>query len=83
VSDDGADPDDTAVVQAAVAAAEDVIFSAYGRSAIRDLDVTVHFGAGQLEVDVYLDAADDPAAEQVADDAALAAREAGDDLLEP
>ena len=76
------DPDDEAVVEAAVAAAEDVVFSAYGRSTIRDLDVTVRFEDGVLEVDVYLHVPDDPDAERVADEAALAARAAVDDLLE-
>ncbi|MFB6354527.1 MAG: DUF3194 domain-containing protein [Halobacteriales archaeon] len=75
-------PDDAAVVRAAVDAAEDVIFSRYDRSTIRDLDVTVHFDDGQLAVDVYLDVPDDPEAERVADDAALAARGAVDALLE-
>ena len=79
---EGADVDDEAVVEAAVAAAEDVVFSAYGRSTIRDLDVTVRFDAGVLEVDVYLHVPDDPEAERVADEAARAARGAVDDLLE-
>jgi hypothetical protein len=74
-------PDDEAVVEAAVDAAEDVIFSAYARSDIRDLDVTVHFEDAVLEVDVYLNVPDDEA-ERVADDAALAARSAVDELLE-
>lgn len=73
--------DDEAVVEAAVDAAEDVIFSAYSRSDIRDLDVTVHFEDAVLEVDVYLNVPDDEA-ERVADDAALAARSAVDELLE-
>ena len=73
-------PPDEAVVEAAVEAAEDVIFSAYARSSIRDLDVNVAFADGRLDVDVYLDADGD--AERVADDAALAARAAVDDLFE-
>ena len=73
-------PTDEAVVEAAVAAAEDVIFSAYGRSELRDLDVNVAFADGRLDVDVYLDADGD--ADRVADDAALAARAAVDDLLD-
>ncbi|MDZ7701852.1 MAG: DUF3194 domain-containing protein [Halobacteriales archaeon] len=73
-------PEDDAVVQAAVDAAEDVIFSAYSRAELRDLDVAVAFEDGLLEVDVYLDADGD--AERVADDAALAARDAVDELLE-
>ena len=73
------DPDDDAVVQAAASAAENVVFSRYSQSEVRDVDVTVTFEDGQLEVDVYLDAPGD--AEQVAEDAVLAARRAADDLL--
>ncbi|PSP86708.1 DUF3194 domain-containing protein [Halobacteriales archaeon QS_4_66_20] len=73
------DPDDEAVVQAAASAAENVVFSRYSQSELRDVDVTVTFEDGQLDVDVYLDAPGD--AEQVAEDAVLAARRAADDLL--
>ncbi len=79
----GDEPDAETVVRTAAEAAEDVVFSRYRRSAVRDLDVSVTFEAGVLEVDVYLDAPDegtDP--ERVADDAALAAREAVDELFE-
>jgi hypothetical protein len=77
-------PDDDEVVEAAATAATDVVFSRYSHSVVRDLDVTVQFEDERLEVDVYLDVADDAAAdpERVADDAALAARAAADDLLE-
>ncbi|MFA9415308.1 DUF3194 domain-containing protein [Natrinema sp. HArc-T2] len=73
------------VVQTASDAAEGYVFSQYKQSAVRDLDVTVTFEDGVLEVDVYLnvpegDAEADP--EQVADDAALAARQAVDELFE-
>ncbi|WP_159903366.1 DUF3194 domain-containing protein [Salinirussus salinus] len=80
-TDDGtAEPSDDEVVRAAAQAAEDVVFSRYDRAAVRDLDVTVTFEDGVLEVDVYLDAeGGDP--DRVADDAALAARGAADDLL--
>ena len=82
-SDADDDPtSDEAVVAAAVEAAEDVIFSRYSTSEIRDLDVTVHFEDGRLEVDVYLNAPGADDAERVADDAALAAQSAVDDLLE-
>ena len=73
---------DETVVETAAAAAEDVVFSRFDRSTVEDLDVTVTFEDGILEVDVYLDAPDgraDP--DRVADDAALAARGAVDDLL--
>lgn len=75
-----AGPSNDEVVQTAAQAAEDVVFSRYDRAAVRDLDVTVMFEDGLLEVDIYLDAdGGDP--DQVADDAALAARGAADNLL--
>ena len=80
-----ADPSDEEVVRVAAEAAEGLVFSRYKQSAVRDLDVTVTFEEGVLEVDVYLnvpDAEDDSEPERVADDAALAAREAVDDLFE-
>jgi len=76
------DPTDEEVVQTAAEAAESVVFSRLDRSAVADLDVTVTFEDGILEVDVYLNAPDasgDP--DRVADDAALAARGAVDDLF--
>ncbi|WP_226041010.1 DUF3194 domain-containing protein [Natrinema sp. DC36] len=76
------EPSDETVVQTAADAAEGVIFSQYKQSDVRDYDVTVVFEDGVLEVDVYLNAPDDEAnPDQVADDAALAAREAVDDLF--
>ncbi|WP_440765440.1 DUF3194 domain-containing protein [Natronorubrum sp. DTA7] len=78
------EPTDDEVVQTASDAAEGYVFSQYKQSAVRDLDVTVTFEEGVLEVDVYLNAPeteDGPDAEQVADDAALAAREAVDELF--
>ncbi len=77
------DPDDDEVVQTAAAAAENVVFSRFSRSDVEDFDVTVSFEEGILEVDVYINASggtEDP--DRVADDAALAARGAVDDLLE-
>ncbi|WP_415380655.1 DUF3194 domain-containing protein [Halosimplex sp. TS25] len=79
-SDEG--PSDETVVQTAAEAAENVVFSRFDRSSVDDLDVTVTFEDGILEVDVYLNAPDasgDP--DRVADDAALAARGAVDDLF--
>ena len=78
------EPTDDDVVQTASDAAEGYVFSQYKQSAVRDLDVTVTFEDGVLEVDVYLNVPDseetvDP--EQVADDAALTAREAVDELF--
>ena len=79
------EPTDEEVVQTASDAAEGYVFSQYKQSAVRDLDVTVTFEDGVLEVDVYLNAPDDadgPDPERVADDAALVARDAVDDLFE-
>lgn len=76
------EPSDETVVQTAAEAAEGVIFSRYKQSNVRDFDVTVSFEDGVLEVDVYLNAPDDDEdPERVADDAALAARDAVDDLF--
>jgi hypothetical protein len=73
-------PSDEEVVQTAAQAAENVVFSRLDRSTVDDLDVRVTFEDGVLEVDVYLDAGDADA-DRVADDAALAARGAVDDLF--
>ncbi|AEM57806.1 MULTISPECIES: hypothetical protein [Haloarcula] len=76
-------PTDDEVVETASTAAEDVVFSRYDVSAVEDLDVTVTFEDGVLDVDVYVNAPDSRQDEaQVADDAALAARAAVDDLFE-
>ena len=83
------EPTDEEIVAAASDAAEGVVFSRYRRSDVRDLDVTVGFDDGVLQVDVYLNVPDadveervDEEAEQVADDAALAAVDAVDQLFE-
>ena len=69
-------------MRTAAEAAEDVIFSRYKQSDVRDFDVTVTFEEGVLNVDVYLNAPDDPEdPDAVADDAARAARAAVDDLF--
>lgn len=73
---------DERVVETAAEAARDVVFSRLDRSTVEDIDVTVTFEDQVLEVDVYLNAPEGRNAEQVADDAALAARAAVDDLLE-
>ncbi|MDG5759205.1 DUF3194 domain-containing protein [Natronococcus sp. A-GB1] len=76
------EPTDEEVVQTASDAAEGLIFSRYKQSEVRDYDVTIVFEDGVLEVDVYLNAPEDETdPEQVADDAALAAREAVDELF--
>lgn len=75
--------EEEAVVDAAADAAHDLVFSRLATSAIDDLDITVTFEDGDLEVEVYILAPESDAdVEQVADDAALAARAAADELLE-
>ncbi|WP_152040259.1 DUF3194 domain-containing protein [Salinigranum salinum] len=74
-------PTDEEVVQTAAEAAEGVVFDRYKQSAVRDVDITVTFEEGVLEVDVYLNAPDDEKAERVADEAARAAQAAVDDLF--
>jgi len=72
--------EDSEVVQTAADAAENVIFSRCDRSVVTDLDITVTFEDDVLEVDVYLNVDDDCLDEQqLADDAALAARGAVDE----
>jgi hypothetical protein len=76
------EPSDADVVETAAAAAEGVVFAHYAKSDVRDLDVTVTFEEGVLDVDVYLDAPDDDAdPDAVADEAARTATEAVDDLF--
>lgn len=74
-------PSDEEVVRIAAEAAEETIFSRYRQSEVKDLDVTVHFEDGVLDIDVYLNVPSAEDEQQVADDAALAARAAVDDLF--
>ena len=77
------EPDDETVVRTAAEAAEGVVFAHYRQSDVRDLDVTVTFEEGVLDVDVYLNAPDDEAdPEAVADEAARTAGDAVDDLFD-
>jgi hypothetical protein len=77
-----ADPDDETVVRTAAEAAEGVVFDSYRQSDVHDLDVTVTFEDGVLDVDVYLNAPADVAdPEAVADEAARTARDAVDELF--
>jgi len=76
------EPTDEAVVDAASEAAEGVVLSRYKQSAVTDLDVTVSFEEGVLEVDVYLNAPDEPDPEAVANEAIEAAEDAVDELFE-
>lgn len=85
VEEPSADPDDPteeAIVQTAAAAAEGVVFDRYDQSAVTDLDVTVTFEDGVLDVDVYLNAPADPDPDTVATAAAEAAGDAVDELFE-
>jgi hypothetical protein len=76
-------PTDEKVVQTAAEAAEGLIFSRLKNSNVKDVDVTVTFEDGVLDVDVYLNAPEASEDEQaVADDAALAARSAVDELFD-
>ncbi|PSQ57966.1 DUF3194 domain-containing protein [Halobacteriales archaeon SW_7_71_33] len=77
-------PTDSEVVETGATAARELVLSRFETDEVRDLDVTVAFEDGVLEVDVYLDVPEpgtrDP--DRVADDAALAARRAVDRLFE-
>jgi hypothetical protein len=76
-------PTDDEVVETAANAAEDVVFSRFAVGELEDVDVTVTFEDGMLDVDVYVNAPESRHdEEQVADDAALAARAAVDDLFD-
>jgi hypothetical protein len=82
-SDDAdAGPTDEAVVEAASEAAEGLVLSRYKQSEVTDLDVTVRFEDGVLEVDVYLNAPEEPDPEAVANEAVEAAEAAVDDLFD-
>ncbi|WP_226012284.1 DUF3194 domain-containing protein [Halomicrobium salinisoli] len=77
------EPSPDEAVSAAADAAEDVVFSRLDRGDIDDLDVTVTFEDGVLDVDVYVNAPESRQDEdRVADDAAMAARAAVDELFE-
>ena len=77
------EPDEETVVTTAAAAAEGFILSRFANSAITDLDITVTFKDGVLDLDVYLNTADDADADPdtVANEAIAAAEDAVDDLF--
>lgn len=77
------EPTDAEVVETASAAAEGVVLKHYKQSELKDLDITVTFEEGVLEVDVYINPPADaePDAEAVADEAARAAQDAVDELF--
>jgi hypothetical protein len=75
-------PSDDEVVQTAAEAAEGLILSRLTNSEVKDLDVTVSFEDDVLDVDVYLNAPEADDEEKIAEDAALAARSAVDELFD-
>ena len=77
------EPDDETVVTTAAEAAEGFILSRFANSAITDLDITVTFEDGVLDLDVYLNTADDADADPdtVANEAIDAAEDAVDELF--
>jgi len=79
-----AEPTDEEVVETASAAAEGLVLDRYKQSELTDLDVTVTFEDGVLEVDVYVNPPDDAEtdAEAVADEAARAAHDAVEELFD-
>lgn len=76
-------PTDTEVVQTAATAADGVIYSQYKQSRVKDVDVTVTFEDGILDIDIYLNPPEDSDAdpERVIDDAVAAANDAVDELF--
>jgi hypothetical protein len=89
-ADDGADaadaaagPSDEEVVRTAAEAAEGIVFKHYDQSTVTDLDVTVTFEDGVLDVDVYLNAPEDADSDPdaVANEAVETAGEAVDELF--
>ncbi|MFT4883667.1 MAG: hypothetical protein ACI8U4_001176 [Natronomonas sp.] len=77
-----AEPTDEEIVEAASDAAEGVILDRYKQSDVDDLDVTVRFEDGTLDVDVYLNAPEEPDPAVVAQEAVEAAEAAVDELFE-
>ncbi len=78
---------DEKIVEQAAEAATEHVFSRYKRGEVADLDISVTFEDGVLSVDVLFQTTEStgttPAEERrIADDAALAATAAVDELLE-
>jgi hypothetical protein len=78
------EPSDDTVVETAAEAAEGLVLSRLQNSSITDLDITVSFEDGVLDLDVYLNTSDDAEADAdaVVEDAIDAAESAVDDLFE-
>jgi len=79
----GSEPTDETVVQTAAEAAEGLVFARFANSAVTDIDITVSFVDGVLDVDIYLNTAEDAEAdpEAVAQEAIEAAEDAVDELF--
>ena len=78
------EPTDKEIVKTAVEAAEGFVLSHYKQSRITDVDVTVEFTDGTLDVDVYLNAPaepEDPDPGRVVEQAVAAATDAVDELF--
>ena len=78
------EPSDDTVVETAAEAAEGLVLSRFANSSITDLDITVSFEDGVLDLDVYLNTTDDAEADPdaVATEAIEAAESAVDELFE-
>jgi len=78
------EPSDDTVVETAAEAAEGLVLSRLQNSSITDLDITVSFEDGVLDIDVYLNTSDDAEADAdaVVEEAIDAAESAVDDLFE-
>lgn len=78
------EPSDEAVVETAAEAAEGLVLSRLQNSSVADLDITVSFEDGVLDLDVYLNTTDDAEADAdaVAEEAIEAAESAVDELFE-
>lgn len=79
----GSEPTDETVVQTAAEAAEGLVFARFANSDVKDLDITVGFEDGILDVDIYLNTVEDTDAdpEAVVQEAIEAAEDAVDDLF--
>lgn len=79
----GSEPTDETVVQTAAEAAEGLVFARFANSDVKDLDITVGFEDGILDVDIYLNTVEDADAdpEAVVQKAIEAAEDAVDDLF--
>ena len=83
-TDEASEPTDEAVVETAADAAEGVVLARFANSDVKDLDITVTFEDGILDVDVYLNTTGDAEADAdaVATEAVEAAEAAVDELFE-